>query len=127
MIRRPPRSTLFPYTTLFRSAGSDPTLSLLQQASVPTDDTATPAPLVIALALIAGFIIATGTALLMEMLDRRVRDQDELLSIYPLPILARIPNLPRRLRRKSGPASPADLPPAGRRGGQARRGGGAGG
>src|SRR2546427_8840449 len=24
MIRRPPRSTLFPYTTLFRSAGCDP-------------------------------------------------------------------------------------------------------
>src|SRR5437016_10785042 len=24
MIRRPPRSTLFPYTTLFRSAGDDP-------------------------------------------------------------------------------------------------------
>src|SRR3712207_7881256 len=24
MIRRPPRSTLFPYTTLFRSAGRDP-------------------------------------------------------------------------------------------------------
>src|SRR3712207_8285297 len=24
MIRRPPRSTLFPYTTLFRSAGGDP-------------------------------------------------------------------------------------------------------
>src|SRR6266571_5578005 len=25
MIRRPPRSTLFPYTTLFRSAGTPPT------------------------------------------------------------------------------------------------------
>src|SRR5256885_10884406 len=25
MIRRPPRSTLFPYTTLFRSAPADPT------------------------------------------------------------------------------------------------------
>src|SRR5256885_10490345 len=25
MIRRPPRSTLFPYTTLFRSVGSSPT------------------------------------------------------------------------------------------------------
>src|SRR3712207_9133579 len=24
MIRRPPRSTLFPYTTLFRSAGAEP-------------------------------------------------------------------------------------------------------
>src|SRR5260221_9964688 len=27
MIRRPPRSTLFPYTTLFRSPGTDPTCS----------------------------------------------------------------------------------------------------
>src|SRR5438445_8088787 len=28
MIRRPPRSTLFPYTTLFRSSGCAPELSL---------------------------------------------------------------------------------------------------
>src|SRR2546422_5121268 len=28
MIRRPPRSTLFPYTTLFRSAGSAPSLAI---------------------------------------------------------------------------------------------------
>src|SRR2546422_2210196 len=28
MIRRPPRSTLFPYTTLFRSAGTDSTYYL---------------------------------------------------------------------------------------------------
>src|SRR3982750_2846034 len=28
MIRRPPRSTLFPYTTLFRSSGAHPHLSL---------------------------------------------------------------------------------------------------
>src|SRR3989442_10076706 len=28
MIRRPPRSTLFPYTTLFRSLRPDPSLSL---------------------------------------------------------------------------------------------------
>src|SRR2546422_1678463 len=28
MIRRPPRSTLFPYTTLFRSAGAGPHLSV---------------------------------------------------------------------------------------------------
>src|SRR5256885_5689570 len=27
MIRRPPRSTLFPYTTLFRSPGRDPAVS----------------------------------------------------------------------------------------------------
>src|SRR3712207_7276087 len=28
MIRRPPRSTLFPYTTLFRSGDQDPTVGL---------------------------------------------------------------------------------------------------
>src|SRR3712207_8368126 len=31
MIRRPPRSTLFPYTTLFRSAGIDPLFSVLTE------------------------------------------------------------------------------------------------
>src|SRR3712207_7315955 len=37
MIRRPPRSTLFPYTTLFRSAIVTPlTLTLLNEA-VPAD------------------------------------------------------------------------------------------
>src|SRR2546429_4700766 len=39
MIRRPPRSTLFPYTTLFRSRGPDPSSSLRQRAGrdrVPT-------------------------------------------------------------------------------------------
>src|SRR3712207_9188672 len=42
MIRRPPRSTLFPYTTLFRSlgAGSRPAAELV---SVPPSST-TPAP-----------------------------------------------------------------------------------
>src|SRR2546427_7449461 len=44
MIRRPPRSTLFPYTTLFRSlchqhdhAGGAALLERLQQVAVPVD------------------------------------------------------------------------------------------
>src|SRR3712207_7137764 len=32
MIRRPPRSTLFPYTTLFRSAGREPFAQPLSRA-----------------------------------------------------------------------------------------------
>src|SRR5256885_9466692 len=31
MIRRPPRSTLFPYTTLFRSVAADPLAALLAE------------------------------------------------------------------------------------------------
>src|SRR3712207_8663282 len=35
MIRRPPRSTLFPYTTLFRSAGSQAESSSPSQSALP--------------------------------------------------------------------------------------------
>src|SRR5256886_10704082 len=35
MIRRPPRSTLFPYTTLFRSAGLAGTRRVLQRGEAP--------------------------------------------------------------------------------------------
>src|SRR3712207_7416096 len=45
MIRRPPRSTLFPYTTLFRSSAQDPTtgsvvgaLVILAQPKVVDDE-----------------------------------------------------------------------------------------
>src|SRR3712207_6900539 len=35
MIRRPPRSTLFPYTTLFRSLDDDPQILLKPARAVP--------------------------------------------------------------------------------------------
>src|SRR5260221_4089872 len=38
MIRRPPRSTLFPYTTLFRSARSETTASEIRQPALSADD-----------------------------------------------------------------------------------------
>jgi capsular exopolysaccharide synthesis family protein len=71
---------------------------------------------VVALALMAGFLLGTGTALLIEMLDRHIRDQDELLALYPLPVLARIPKLPRRLTKGRADASPMAMPPAVREG-----------
>src|SRR3712207_8367540 len=39
MIRRPPRSTLFPYTTLFRSQGSDSPPRMVQLAYEPAGAT----------------------------------------------------------------------------------------
>src|SRR5256885_11126883 len=39
MIRRPPRSTLFPYTTLFRSVGSDPCGSPIRAAGAASERT----------------------------------------------------------------------------------------
>src|SRR2546421_6730647 len=40
MIRRPPRSTLFPYTTLFRSTSAPPTRRSRQSASPSSSDRA---------------------------------------------------------------------------------------
>src|SRR3990172_8203951 len=39
MIRRPPRSTLFPYTTLFRSLEFQPDLVALSMSIAPEEDT----------------------------------------------------------------------------------------
>src|SRR2546429_7348228 len=44
MIRRPPRSTLFPYTTLFRSAAVCPPLPQLVFCAPPEDSAACAAP-----------------------------------------------------------------------------------
>src|SRR3712207_8029965 len=42
MIRRPPRSTLFPYTTLFRSLGRDPPHAQLRVEELPLGPGARP-------------------------------------------------------------------------------------
>src|SRR3712207_8031230 len=51
MIRRPPRSTLFPYTTLFRSPGSTfkvvSTLALLRRGLTPGETVDCPPELVV--------------------------------------------------------------------------------
>src|SRR3712207_7388547 len=43
MIRRPPRSTLFPYTTLFRSVGDEPVVEVPEPIE-PIDEPAVVAP-----------------------------------------------------------------------------------
>ena len=77
----------------------DPTLVLSEEAIQPTGASGTPAPVVVILALLAGLTLGSGTAFLLELLTRRVRDEDEALAIYPLPVLARVPLLPDRSRR----------------------------
>ncbi|MGI8596957.1 MAG: AAA family ATPase [Thermoleophilaceae bacterium] len=90
--------------------GGDPTLLMSQRAVPPTASVGAPPWLVLLLALLGGFTIAMGVALLVEYLDRRVRDEDELLAMWPLPILAHIPPLPRR-QRKRGEYSVLSSPP----------------
>lgn len=80
-------------------SGSDPSLSLAQRASVPDGPTGASALIVLILALVAGLALGAGAAVLMELLDHRIRDEDEALAIFPLPTLVRVPKLSRQLRR----------------------------
>ena len=89
----------------------DPTLVPSEEAIPPTAASGTPAPVVVVLALLAGLTLGSGTAFLLDLLTRRVRDEDEAMSIYPLPVLARVPLLPDRSRRSPGPAT-WYMPPA---------------
>lgn len=83
-------------------AKGDPTLSLSQLATPPAGETAAGAQLVIPLAILAGLALGSGAALLLELFARRIRDEGELTSLYPLPVLVRVPTIPRRSRRALG-------------------------
>lgn len=87
--------------------GTDPTLAISSRADEAVQ-TGAAKWLLIALAVVAGFTLGLGTALALELLERRVRDEDELLRVLRAPILARVPNVPRRARERAGPlATPA--------------------
>jgi Mrp family chromosome partitioning ATPase/capsular polysaccharide biosynthesis protein len=91
--------------------GVDPNFSLSQAATLPSSPTGTSKWLVMILALLAGFALGSGTAIVMEMVNDRVRASDELVGLYGLPILAYIPMLPRRTRASVN-GGPAPVPPA---------------
>ncbi len=81
--------------------GEDPNFSLSQAASLPTSPTGTSKALILILALLAGFALGSGAAIATEMLSDRVRESDELLRMFELPVLAYIPALTRRNRRNT--------------------------
>lgn len=96
-------------------AGQDPTLSLSQPAIAPRSPAGAPAWLVAILSMIAGLGLGSGAALLAELRSPRVRDEQEALALYELPLLARIPDVPGAFAAGSV-ASPASTAPAVREG-----------
>lgn len=75
----------------FRDQG-DPTMSVSQGATVPSAPEG-PGDLVVLLAAaIAGLVLGTIGALLLERGDRRVRDRAELLAAVPVPVLTGVPS-----------------------------------
>jgi capsular exopolysaccharide synthesis family protein len=79
-------------------ARGDPTFSLSQRATTPHSAEGAGPFIVLPIALLAGFALGSGAAVLLELFDRRVRSENEFLAAYPLPILARVPKLSRTER-----------------------------
>ena len=107
-------------------AGGDPTIGLETRATAP-DNPYSPRPfLTLLAALVAGLVLGVGGAFALHAVDPRLRREDQLRSLYQVPILARIPRDtraqtstmgrrrlligPRRKRRRA--LGPRELSPA---------------
>ena len=71
----------------------DPTIGISQLANEPEKASGLPLPMIVILAALAGFTLGSGGALLLELTERRIRNEEEAVGLYPLPVLARIPIL----------------------------------
>lgn len=76
------------------AAKGDPTIALSRPATPPEGPEGIGAAMLLPIALIIGLILGSGTALLLTIASPSVRDEEELKVLWPLPILARVPNSP---------------------------------
>jgi tyrosine-protein kinase len=74
----------------------DPTLSVQGRASVPTSAASPKKKLSIVAGVLAGLILGIGAAFALQVLDPRLRREEQLRSLYGLPIIGRIPRESRR-------------------------------
>jgi succinoglycan biosynthesis transport protein ExoP len=88
--------------------GQDPTMRLETRAVAP-ENPATPRPkLTILAGLFVGLVLGIGAAFALQVLDPRLRREEQLRALYGLPILGRIP---REARRSDRALTPERLSP----------------
>jgi succinoglycan biosynthesis transport protein ExoP len=88
--------------------GNDPTVRVETRATLPDSPSWPKTKLSLLAGLIAGLILGTGGAFALEALDPRLRREEQLRSLYRLPVLARIPED----KRRPHPLAPNHLSPA---------------
>lgn len=69
-------------------------IRVLDRAEVPTKASSPRQPVILAVAIAAGLILAIGLSLLLELLDNTLRDPKELSGLTDSPILGKLPKLP---------------------------------
>ncbi|MDP1535397.1 MAG: GNVR domain-containing protein, partial [Rubrivivax sp.] len=77
--------------TSLESQNTQSNINVLTTASVPLEHSSPKLLLNTALAIFLGLLLAVGTALLLELMDRRVRSADDILAMLELPVLGVMP------------------------------------
>jgi capsular exopolysaccharide synthesis family protein len=90
--------------------GPDPTLRVESLADKPTSPTRPKPKLSIAAGILAGLVLGIGAAFALQVLDPRLRREEQLRGLYGLPILARIPKDTRS--HGAGALAPEQLAPS---------------
>jgi len=91
--------------------GQDPTMRLETRADAPVQPS-WPQPLLsLAAGVLGGLLLGVSGAFALQILDPRLRREEQLKTSYGLPILARVPKEPRSSRR-DGALSPERLSPS---------------
>lgn len=88
----------------------DPTLQIQTAAALPTAPIAPREKLSIVVGLIAGLVLGIAAAFAIQILDPRLRREEQLRRLYTLPILARIPR--ESNTAEATPLNPLGLSPA---------------
>ncbi len=91
-------------------AGNDPTMRVETLADAPTGPTSPKKKLSIAAGLLAGLVLGVGGAFALQVLDPRLRREEQLRRLYGLPVLARIPQDARA--HGAGALAPEALSPS---------------
>ena len=91
------------------ASGPDPTLSVLTKATPPSAPISPKPVLSVVGGLFAGTILGIAAAFAVQVLDPRLRREEQLRRLYRLPILARIP---REVKKTDNPIDPLALSPA---------------
>jgi polysaccharide biosynthesis transport protein len=91
-------------------SGPNPSMSVETKATPPTRQASPRPALSVAGGLVAGLVLGIGVAFAFQVLDPRLRREEQLRRLYRLPILARIPRESRS--RSNRPLGPLELSPA---------------
>ena len=91
-------------------SGTDPTIHIQTLADAPTAPSSPKTLLSVAAGLVGGLVLGVVAAFALQVLDPRLRREEQLRRLYRLPILARIPRESRGATGK--PLNPVGLSPA---------------